>query len=228
MATGTVYHGVSKTSPIHGFKVGTGDNYTDISDAGVITYAGTAKRSLTLRPQMASSQLVRTGAVTSLIPTPVAIGPWTGFSMGIWGEAGDAVYEQLFFRMRVPYRWDGETNPYFKMIVALSDAEDVGDKFQFQLYWNNTSVTGAIEADGVTQATETTVITDHAAQYSTYSVSFELDYDNAGLQQTMVARNNLVGRIRRIAASSLGVTNEPIIMDWATQWTVDKIYGLIS
>ena len=111
------------------------------------------------------------------------------------------------------------------MVVALSDAEDVGDKFKFELDWNNTSVTGAIEADVVNVPVETTVITDHAAQYATYSVSFELDYDNAGLQQTMVARNNLVGRLRRVNASSLEVDHPIYVLDWVTNWTVDKIFG---
>jgi hypothetical protein len=220
---GTVYHSIPAASPIPGIQIGTDADYTAISSGGVITYAGTAKRNLTLRPQLSTSQLIKTPPTVSIVPTPISLGAFTGFSMPVYNADG----EELFFRMRVPYRWDGSTNPYFKIIVALSNAagEDVGDKFQFQLSWNNTSVTGAIEADTVDVLTETTIITDHSAQYSTYSVVFEMDYDNAGLQQTMVARNELVGRVRRIAASSLEVTGEIYDMDWITGWTVDKVFG---
>jgi hypothetical protein len=216
---------VSNVGSFKSGRFGDISDYFAIDTGGVATLVGTAQRKLTLRPQIASSQLVRIGASTQIIPTPVAIGPWTGFSMPIWSADGDSAYEQLFFRLRVPQEWNGTTNSYFSLIVALSDLEDVGDKFQLQLYWNNTSVTGAIEVDGVTQATETTIITSHAAQYSTYIVRFELDYDNAGLQQTMVSGNNLVGRIRRIAATSLEVTNEVIILDWVSEWYINKLYG---
>lgn len=219
MAT-TVIHGTPTAAPIPGTQVGTGADKVVISSGGVITFEGTAKRILTLRPHMSTSQIIKTPL--SLKPTPITLGAFTGFSMPVYS----ADEEELYFRMRAPYRWDGTTNPWFKMIVALSAAEDVGDKFQFQLSWNNTSVTGAIEADTVDVSTETTIITDHSAQYSTYSVAFELDYDNAGLQQTLIARNNLVGRIRRIAASSLEVSNEIYILDWITQWSVDKIFGV--
>ncbi|MFA5377349.1 MAG: hypothetical protein WC455_16480 [Dehalococcoidia bacterium] len=196
-------------------------NYFDISSGGIATFAGTAKRGLTLRPQLSSTQLVKTAPTVSIIPTPVSLGAFTGFSMPVYNADG----EELFFRMRAPYRWDGTTNPYFKMIVALSAAEDVGDKFRFDLDWNNTSITGMIESDTVNVPTEITVGSGHSAQYSTYSVSFELDYDNAGLQQTMVSRNNLVGRIRRIAAGAPQASNEIYVLDWITQWTVNKIFG---
>lgn len=202
-------------------KVGGAADYAEISAGGVITYAGTAKRSLTQRPQLVVNNLIKIGATIEIIPTPIEVGVFSGYSMPVYNSDG----EEMFFRMRVPYRWDGVTNPAFKMIVALSAAEDVGDKFKFQLDWNNTSVTGAIEADVVTVTAETTITAGHSAQYSTYSVSFDLDYDNAGLQQTMVARNNLSGRIRRIAASSLEVSNEIILLDWVSTWSVDKIFG---
>jgi hypothetical protein len=201
-------------------KVGDDEsNYFDIDSNGIATFVGTAKRHLTLRPQLSSSTLIKTPLAVK--PTPITLGAFTGFSMPIYNSDE----EELYFRLRTPYRWDGNSNPSFKMIIALSAAEDVGDKFKFQLSWNNTSTTGVIEADNVDVETETTVVTDHSAQYSTYIVTFELDYDNAGLQQTMISGNNVVGRIRRIAASSLEVSNEIYIMDWVSVWQVNKIFG---
>lgn len=191
-------------------------NYMDIN-GGVITMAGTSTRKLTVRPNVNMGIIGK----NSFKPTAVEIGAFQAFSMPIYNTDN----EELYFRMRTPFRWDGTTNPYFKMMVALSAAEDVGDKFQFRLDWNNTSVTGLLETDVVTVDTETTVITDHSAQYSTYSVAFLLDYDNAGLQQNLAARNNLVGRVRRIAASGSEVSNEILVVDWITEWSLDKLYG---
>jgi hypothetical protein len=195
-------------------RFGETSNYFDISSGGIATLAGTAKRSLTLRPFLEFSILKQTTK-----PTGVAIGIFNAYSMPIYNSDN----EELFFRMRVPYRWDGVTNPCFKMIVALSDAEDVGDKFQFQYGWNHVSVAGVIPVDSNDVPTETTIITDHAAQYSTYSISFEMDLDVS--DPHMASRDNLVGRIRRIAASGSEVANEILVLDWVTVWTIDKLYG---
>lgn len=215
----TKYYGLDPASPVPGGQFGTGADKLVVSSGGVVTFEGTAKRSLTLRPQLVSVNLVKTPL--NFVPTPITLGAFTGFTMPVYNSDE----QELYFKLRVPYRWDGVTNPYFKMIVALSAAEDVGDKFRFDLDWNTTSVTGAITASVVNVPVTTTVITDHSAQYSTYSVAFELDYDNAGLQQTMVARNEAVGRVRRIAAEAPQVSNNIYILDWASAWSVDKIFG---
>jgi hypothetical protein len=214
MATGTLIHGVPTTLPIPGIQIGTGADKAVISSSGVITWEGTAKRTLTMRPFLEFTILKQTTK-----PTSVPVGLFQSYSMPIYNVDN----EELFFRMRVPYRWDGTTNPYFRMIVALADAEDIGDKFQFQFSWNNVSVTGVIPVDSHDVPVETTVIADHVAQYSTYSVSFELDLDVA--DPHMTSRDNLVGRLRRIAASGSEVSNEILVLDWITCWTVDKIYG---
>lgn len=199
---GTVYYGIPASVPIPGIQIGTGGDKAVISSGGVISFEGTAKRSLTLRPFLEFSVLKQTTK-----PTGVAVGIFNTFSMPIYNSDN----EELFFRMRVPYRWDGVTNPCFKMIVALSDAEDVGDKFQFQFSWNHVSVTGVIPVDTSDVPTEITIITDHAAQYSTYSVSFDMDLDVS--DPHMASRDNLVGRLRRIAASGSEVTNEILVLD---------------
>jgi hypothetical protein len=221
---GTVVFGTPTAAPIPGAQFGTGADKAVISSTGGVTLEGAAKRSLAIRPALQFADIIRVGAGAEIKPTPVDLGAFTGFSMPVF----NADAEELYYKCRCPYRWDGSSDPVFKVIVALAGAEDVGDKFKFQLSWNNTSITGAIEADVVDVETETTVITDHAAKYSTYSVAFTLDYDNAGLQQTLLARNMICGRLRRIAASSAEVSNEIYVLDWALTFTVDKMFGLAT
>jgi hypothetical protein len=205
-----------------------GGNYTEISSSGVTSLLGDAKRSLTLRPQLDSTNIIKTIGEWSLVPTPFTLGAFSGFFMPAYNNDN----QELFFRMRAPYRWDGTTNPTFKMIVALSATEDVGDKFKFQLDWNTVSpvptdlmLTPKIETDVVTVVDEVIVLEDRNTQYSAYPVSFELDIDNAGLQQQLEPRNNLVGRIRRITSGSPAVSNNIIILDWVTNWKVNKNFG---
>jgi hypothetical protein len=194
-------------------RFGDATNYLKILD-GVVSMGGTAKRILTHRPFLEYTVLK-----TTTKPTLVSYGIFNGYSFPIYNSDN----EELFFRMRVPYRWDGVTNPYFKMIVALAGAEDVGDKFKFQFSWNHVSVTGILTNTSTDVPVETTVTTNHSAQYSTYSVSFEIDYDVAA--PSLAARDNMVGRIRRLDASANEVTAEIIILDFVTTWQVDKMFG---
>ena len=50
-------------------------------------------------------------------PTQVERGLFKGYSMPIWSTPANQ-YEELLFRIRVPFRWDGVTNPYFCAITA--------------------------------------------------------------------------------------------------------------
>jgi hypothetical protein len=108
--------------------------------------------------------------------------------------------EELFFREYVAGRWDGASNITASVICCLAGAEDVGDKFQFQLSWENKSTSsGVISASTNDVPVETTVATGRAAQYSIYKVDFAIDWD---LPNPDVAASDHVGfRLRRIAAS---------------------------
>ena len=202
-------------SPIFTGTLKTGDaiNYLDITD-GVVTMVGTAKRKLTIRPTLDFANLVRSGAYTSIVPTVFDLGVSKAYSLPVWTADSD---EELFFNFRVSYRWDGVTNPTFKILVAIGGIEDIGDRFQFQFSWMNTSITCVLTDATIDDVSEVIVIADHVAQYSTYSVSFEIDIDApSGLtpaRENVAARHNLAGRVRRIAASESGVTAEIIIID---------------
>lgn len=212
----TVYHG----NELKSVRIGDGTNYTDVSTGGVITWEGTAKRKLTMRPR------VNQGVVAAKSkPVQVQSGAWQYFRMPIFNSDD----QQVFYTMRCPYRWDGESNPVFKAMVGI-ESEEVADKvFQFKLLWNTTSITGQMVATTLDVLSGDIVVlaAPRNAALSTYSVSFTLDYDSASLQQTLVARNNISFCLQRVAKSGAGteIAGNAILQDAVVEFQVDKIYG---
>jgi hypothetical protein len=210
---------IGETIPQKG-KFGNIDDYTSFSSDGVISFVGDAKRVMYCYPKIEYTQLKQYEK-----PTIVSYGLFNGYSMPIYNSDN----EELFFRMRVPIEWEGNSNPFLKEIVYLSEIEDVGDKFKFQLDWINVPITGIITDVSIPCFSEITILSERNSKYSCYMISFEIDWDAPSA--LIPSRSNLIfgdsfnGRIRRIAASSLEVNNEIIVLDWITEWKINKIYG---
>lgn len=169
---------------------------------------------LTMRPSLVAGKI---GAVGK--PTHVEIGAHAGYSMPVYSSDD----EELFFREYVGGRWDGASNITVSAIVCLAGAEDVGDKFQLQLSWENKATSSGVISTSTTDVpVETTIATDRAAQYSIYKVDFTVDWDLNN--PDIVASDHIAFRLRRIAASSLEVSNEIIVLDVIITYTVNKIY----
>ena len=149
------------------------------------------------------------------VPTQIERGLFKGYSFPIWSDPAQ-INEELTFRIRVPHRWDGTTKPWFVAITAISGAEDIGDKYKFQLEWQSKDVENVIPA--TIQETLTTEITvaDGTAWYAEI-LAFELT------ATTIVAGQNMQLRLRRIAASANEVANEPVIFHWDSRWKMNRI-----
>ena len=146
-------------------------------------------------------------------PTMVTRGITTAYSMPEY-----AVGEELLFKMRSPGEWDGTTDPLFMMCVYLSAAEDVGDKFKFELEVQSTDIYALVSATvDETVGAETTIGAGQNAQYFTFPVLFELD-------ATLIHRYEQVQmRLRRVAPASPSVSNEIAVCHWDTQWKRSRI-----
>jgi hypothetical protein len=195
-------------------NVGDGTNQLKISSGGVLTLEGTAKRHLTMRPAFTAGRIAGLAK-----PTAVALGAFSGYSMPVFASDD----EELFWRMCVPGRWDGASDIEYGIQVALAGAEDVGDKFQFQLSWASKAPgSGVISTSTTDVPVEQTVLVSRSAQYSIYELTFTIDWD---LPATDVAASDiLVGRLRRIAASSLETAGEIIVLDHCIKFQVDKMF----
>lgn len=195
-------------------------NYVDFGAGGLVTYAGAALRSLNLRPgiiQKASKLLGK--------PTEVYRGANVGYSMPIW-DAGANADEELYFRMRIPVRWNGATDPQVGICMCLSAAETVGDYFKFQLSWQ-VSGAGAVMGETVSSVvSEQRVLTGREDAYDVYFVFFNIDWDDA--TNPLVAGNMLQARLRRVDATDPDVSNEIMVWDWTSIWPVSRDYGTWS
>jgi hypothetical protein len=149
------------------------------------------------------------------IPTQISRGLYKGYSMDIW-ETPAKPFEELSFRMRIPHSWDGVTCPWFVAITAPSGAEDIGDKYKFQMEWVSADI-GEVLPDTTTDTIISEVSIINTSAWYGYIIAFEVDCT------TMVSGQNIQWRIRRVAASENEVTNEPVIFHWDTRW---KMKGL--
>lgn len=197
-------------------QFGNAINNLTITD-GVVSMAGTAKRSLTLQLNIDTIS-----QIAAAKPTQVVRGINKGFSMPIYA----ADNEELFATSIVPRRWDGVSDLTASILVMLSGLEDVGDKFKFQLSWDCVSCEGTMSDTTVDVEVETTVLTGRAAAWNVYKLNFTIDYDPVG--HVVVPGCLLSWRLRRIAASTLEVTNEIIALVAADSFNVDKMFGTES
>lgn len=147
-------------------------------------------------------------------PTQVDRGLFKGYSMPIW-ETPANQYEELVFRLRVPFRWDGTTNPYFCAITAISGAEDIGDKYKFQLEWASKDV-GNVLPDTTDEIIDCEVTVTDGTAWRAEIIIGEMD------ATLLTGGENWQARLRRIAASSDEVTNEPVVFHWCTRWLCNK------
>lgn len=144
-------------------------------------------------------------------PTLVTRGMFKGYSLPEYAGG-----EELFFRLRIPFRWDGTTNPWLCFLTAISAAEDIGDKYKFQLDWQSEDILHVIPDTTAETLTQEITVADGTAYYAEI-VALELD------ATTMVSGQNWQGRLRRIASAAPAVTNEIFVFHWCSRWKMDKI-----
>lgn len=195
-------------------ELGGATNYIGVAAGGVMTLVGTAKRSLSLRPQLYAG---RVGGVSK--PTFVTYGACAGYSFPIFSSDD----EELFFRESLPGRWDGASDITGYLVCALAGAEDVNDDFAFQLSWSNKIPTGGVIVNTTTDVTTAqNVETGRAAAYSIYKLAFTIDWDGPTVDAT--AGDYFAGRIRRVASGGTEVAGEIILLDFYMTYAVDKIF----
>lgn len=138
-------------------------------------------------------------------PTQISRGVHKGFSMPVYS----ADNEELFLQSIIPSRWDEADNIEIALLMSLSGAEDVGDKFKFQVSWDRVHEGDAVVDTSVDVEVETTIIAGGSAIWSTYLALFTIDYDTAN--RIINVGDFLSWRLRRITASSLEVSNEVVV-----------------
>ena len=202
-------------SGANALRIGDGTNYLEINSTGGTALAGTAKRKITLRPNL---DYITQVAHTK--PTQVTTGVFKGYSFPIYNSDN----EELFYNIRTPYRWDGKSDILVCVEIALADAEDIGDTFKFQLSWEHALYDDAISTTSNDVEVQKVILTGHIAQYSIYHLHFTINYDIDG-PGNEIQHECLVGfRLRRIASSGTAIDNEIIVLSAIADFQIDKLY----
>ena len=173
------------------------------------------QRMATERPHLNVFQI---RAMQALVQDKVGI--YHGWILPIWDDI-----EDLYLGSIVPGRWNKTSDITVMVIMALGDAEDVGDKFQLRLSWEHSPFPGVVLATSNDVDVETTVVGGRAAQYNQYMVAFTIDYNIDGGGNEIKPWELIGMRLRRIAATELEVDNDPLVMDWHWHFTPDKMYA---
>lgn len=156
-------------------------------------------------------------AAAHSVPSQIGRGLFRGYSMPIWATPATQ-YEELLFRMRVPFSWDGVTKPWFVAITTPLAEETINDRYQFQLEWEAADIGGVLpDTTAETLTSEVTLITGENAAYYAHIIAFELT------ATTLVSGQNLQLRVRRIAATQDEVANEPALYHWDSRWKMETI-----
>ena len=198
-------------------RFGDASNYCSIGTDGAITYVGTAKRHLSMRPFIEIGDI----AVQEK-PTVVTYGVTKGYSLPLY-----ATNEEIFISEYIVGRWDGASNITLSIIGYLDTGVTDGKDFALQVSWVNKST-----SSGIIPATSTdvTVWTDcpspRNAQYSIYKVDFAIDWDLN--DPDIVASDFFSARIRRLPVgvgySELDGGAEFVVTSIMIQYVIDKVF----
>lgn len=158
------------------------------------------------------------GAMTK--PTSVERGAFHGWSFPVFNNDDQEVFGKMF----VPGRWNGSSDITVYLRTCLAAAEDVGDKFKFQLSWNTQPSTGILPSSTVNVEVQQAVSTGRAAQYDIYDLEYTLVYNHESLLAPVVPRSIVAFRIRRVASDSPAISGQVILLEGWAKYVIDKAY----
>lgn len=173
------------------------------------------QRMATERPHLNVFQIRAMQALTQ-----TKIGIYHGWILPIWDDI-----EDMYLGTICPGRWDKTSDLVVMVIMALGDAEDIGDKFQLRLSWEHSPYPGPVLATSNPVDVETTLLAGRVAQHDQYMVTFTIDYNIDGGGNEIKPWELIGMQLRRIAASELEVDNDVLVMDWHWHFVPNKMYA---
>lgn len=198
----------------------------DATIGNELTVAGTADiASVTEYWSEYDPELNEVEIVNNGVPTIRTVGIEKGYSLPIW-DAGPNYAERLFYNIKVPADWDGNSDIMIHVACMLDNA-NANKKFQLRLeWWHYTPGVDRVTAGDYDVDVETT--TGGAdPQYQSHNVIFRINYDQnpAG---AIEAGDILVIRFSRIAATADEIAGEVVINNMAVYFQCDKFGSVVE
>lgn len=195
--------------------VGTASNGISIDASSGITFTGSAKRHLSMRPYIEAGRI---GA--NVKPTIVDLGAITGYSLPL-----HTTDEEIFFNEYIAGRWDGASNITVAVIGYLDTAETANDDFNLTLEWvNKATSSGALTNSVNTVYKVTNLDSGRNAQYSIFKVELPIDWD---LPITDVTASDFFsGKLYRsaVGAGNTEIDGEFVVTAIVISYQVDKVF----
>ena len=143
-------------------------------------------------------------------PTQTYIGLYQVYIMPIWSDPANVI-EELYFRLCVPDRWDGDSYIYVHLNTVVGDADEFGKSYRWELAWEHCSPNEDIIPVVAPNTDDTErVITSHLPFFS-YGDWFIIMH-NVG--DGIKPDDQLVLRLRRIATEepqAVEVVEDPMV-----------------
>ena len=135
------------------------------------------------------------------------------------------VEEELYYRFKVPERWDGISDPIINGYNYITGVEDVGDTFKFTFDYNCVDCMNGVLTDSVYSVDdEATIATGRTAQYTPYCLQASIPA--ATVQESGI----FAGRVRRerALAQRLIMKSQLFISRLNSPWIKSMRRGIIK
>jgi len=178
-----------------------------------IDLEGEGRAWIEFRPEL-DFDIVKKNAV----PLSYERGIFTGFELPIYA----ADFQELFFEICVPDRWDGISTTHVHLDCFLIDAQDAGDAFNLQIaYEHYDAGTSVVPATSTLIEVETP--TGASAAFQSFHVHFDIPAGD------MLGDDILAFRLRRIAVvGGIEIDNNVVFNHAGLIFLCDKLGNTIA
>jgi len=160
-------------------------------------------------------------AISHTKPTWVQRGVFGGWSHPVYNDDN----EELFFNLCTPQRWTEDTDIIIHVHCYLPSANDAKN-FNLSIAWEHCNANENDTVPDTSNVVFTEMTTGDDEAYTSYALSFTIDYDIDD-PNVLIPDENIGFRLYRTAASADEIAGEVVILHAGAVWQRNKMGGEI-